>query len=87
MSSHPLIPVARTRVKLAVCAALTVVAVIAGLPAWTVAALALTSIAIPVAVLLAGGARLLWELLLPPPGDRTEGGLDHTPEERDRLVT
>ncbi|MEU4681252.1 hypothetical protein [Micromonospora sp. NPDC023737] len=87
MPSHPLVPIARTRVKLAVSGMLTVGAVTAGLPAWTVAALALTSIAIPVAVVLAGGGPLLRELLLPVPGSRTGSGLAHTPEESERLVT
>ncbi|SIR71027.1 hypothetical protein [Micromonospora avicenniae] len=87
MSSDPLVPIARTRVKLAVSGALTIGAVTAGLPAWTVAALALTSIAIPVAVVLAGGGRLLRELLLPVPGDDSGSGLAHTPEESERLVT
>ncbi|TDC29854.1 hypothetical protein E1211_25255 [Micromonospora sp. 15K316] len=87
MSSQPLVPIARTRVKLAVCGALTVVAVTAGLPAWTVVALALTSIAIPVAVLLAGGAPLLRQLLLPGPRLAAASGLAHSTEERKRLVT
>ncbi|MFD0786702.1 hypothetical protein ACFQZ8_22620 [Micromonospora azadirachtae] len=87
MSPQPLVPIGRTRVKLAVSGALTVGAVIAGLPAWTVGALALTSIAIPVAVLLAGGGPLLRELLLPVPRTPADSGLAHTPEESERLVT
>ncbi|MFC0505845.1 hypothetical protein [Micromonospora costi] len=87
MSSHPLVPIARTRVKLVVCAALTAVAVTAGLPGWTVAALALTCLAIPLAVVLAGGGPLLRRLLLPAPRPRAASGLAHTQEERERFVT
>jgi hypothetical protein len=58
-----LVPLSRTRRKLAVFTALTVVALAAGLPGRTVAALALTSLMIPVAVALAGGRVLLRELL------------------------
>ncbi|MGK5740871.1 hypothetical protein [Micromonospora sp. URMC 103] len=85
--SYPQVPIARTRVKLVVCAALTAVAATAGLPVWTVAALALTSLAIPLAVGLAGGGPLLRELLLPASGPAVGGGLGHTPEERERFVT
>ncbi|MFI6264826.1 hypothetical protein [Micromonospora sp. NPDC051006] len=87
MSSHPLVPVTRTRVKLVVFAALTAVALAAGLPGWTVAALALTSLAIPLAVALAGGRPLLRDLLLPPRRAARVSGLAHTPEERERFVT
>ncbi|MGN9810947.1 hypothetical protein ACTMSW_16495 [Micromonospora sp. BQ11] len=59
------VPIPRTRRKLAVFATLTVVALAAGLPGWTIAALALTSLAIPLAVALAGGGALLRELLRP----------------------
>ncbi|MEV5695143.1 hypothetical protein [Micromonospora globbae] len=87
MSSHPFVPIARTRVKLAVCAALTLAAVGAGMPVWTVVALALTCAAIPLAVALAGGGPLLRELLVPVPRAGTTSGLAHTPEERERFVT
>jgi hypothetical protein len=64
-----LVPLPRTRRNLAVFATLTVVALAAGLPGWTVAALALTSLAIPLAVALAGGTTLLRELLRPKLGE------------------
>ena len=59
------IPLARTRRKLLVFAVLTGVAAVAGLPGWTVAALALTCLAIPLAVAVAGGTGLARELLRP----------------------
>ncbi|MGC4806458.1 hypothetical protein [Micromonospora sp. DT233] len=67
--AHPAspVPLGRTRIKLAVFAALAALAAVTGLPGQTVAALALTSLAIPVAVALAGGGGLLRALLRPPP--------------------
>ncbi|MEH0820064.1 MULTISPECIES: hypothetical protein [unclassified Micromonospora] len=73
------------RRKLAVLAGLTVAALLFGLPAPTVAALALTGLAIPVAVALAGGRPR--DLL---PARRTRrggGGLGHTQEQGERFVT
>ncbi|MFC3502237.1 hypothetical protein ACFOOK_14860 [Micromonospora krabiensis] len=87
MSTQPSVPVARTRIKLVVFAAATIVAAAVGLPGPAVAALALTSLAIPLAVVLAGGAPLLRELLLPPSRPPVGRGLGHTPEERERFVT
>ncbi|MFI7577720.1 hypothetical protein [Micromonospora sp. NPDC049497] len=69
VATPDLVPLSRTRRKLAAFATLTVVAFAAGLPGWTVAALALTSLAIPLAVALAGGEALLRELLRPRVGD------------------
>jgi hypothetical protein len=63
-------PLPGVRRKLAAFSALSVVALAAGLPGWTVAALTLTSLAIPVAVGVAGGRPLLRELL----GLPTSGG-------------
>ncbi|SCL32430.1 hypothetical protein GA0070616_4463 [Micromonospora nigra] len=57
----------RTRRKLVAFAVLAVVAVVVGSPAWTVAALVSTSLAIPVAVALDGGGAHLRDLLLPGP--------------------
>ncbi|MEH0936419.1 hypothetical protein [Micromonospora psammae] len=62
--------IAGVRRKLFAFAALTVVALLLGLPAPTVAALALVSLAIPVAVVVGGGR--LRQLLLPGPA-RTPG--------------
>ncbi|MBQ1074309.1 hypothetical protein KBX06_14220 [Micromonospora sp. C31] len=57
------IPITRVRRKLVVFALLTGVAALAGLPGRTVAALALTCLAIPLAVAAAGGTGLARELL------------------------
>ncbi|MGC5331740.1 hypothetical protein [Micromonospora sp. DT62] len=81
------IPIARTRRKLLVFAVLTGVAAVAGLPGWTVAALALTCLAIPLAVAAAGGAGLARELLRPQRRPAGEGGLGHSPEQGERFVT
>lgn len=81
------LPVARTRVKLLVFSTLTVVAGLAGMPVPTVAALALVSLAIPLAVALAGGAGPLRDLLRPPVGPTPDRGLGHTPEQGERFVT
>ncbi len=74
------------RRKLVVFACLAVVAVLAGLPGPTVAALVLTTLAIPVAVLAGGGGGSLRELVRPRPGPR-RGGLGHTTEQGERFVT
>ncbi|MGS2615046.1 hypothetical protein ACVCAH_11045 [Micromonospora sp. LZ34] len=81
------LPVARTRVKLLVFTTLTVVAGLAGMPGPTVAALALISLAIPLAVALAGGAGLLRDLLGPPARPTPDCALGHTPEQGERFVT
>lgn len=71
------------RRKLAVLLALTPVALLSGLPAPTVAALALTGLAVPVAVALGGGRPR--DLLPSRPTRR--GGLGHTQEQGERFVT
>ncbi|MEU2666249.1 hypothetical protein [Micromonospora sp. NBC_01740] len=81
------IPIARTRRKLLVFAVLTGVAAVAGLPGWTVAALALTCLAIPLAVAVAGGGGLARELLRPQRRPTGGGGLGHSPEQGERFVT
>ncbi|MEH0974733.1 hypothetical protein V6U77_26720 [Micromonospora sp. CPCC 205546] len=81
------IPIARARRKLVVFAVLTAVAVVAGLPGWTVAALALTCLAIPLAVAVAGGPGLARELLRPRRGAATSGGLGHSSEQGERFGT
>ncbi|MGN9767238.1 hypothetical protein ACTMS2_18985 [Micromonospora sp. SD12] len=81
------IPIARTRRKLLVFAVLTGVAAVAGLPGWTVAALALTCVAIPLAVAVAGGAGGVRELLRPGRSAAAAGGLDHSSEQGERFVT
>ncbi|MET8310633.1 hypothetical protein [Micromonospora sp. NPDC005173] len=86
-----LVPLARTRVKLVVFAALTVLAAAAGLPGRIVVALAAISLAIPLAiplaVAIAGGGRLARELLLPARRPEPDSGLGHTPEQGERFVT
>ncbi|NGM13051.1 hypothetical protein [Verrucosispora sioxanthis] len=59
------VALSRVRCKFAVFSGLSLVAAAVGLPAWSVAALVLTSLAIPVAVGLAGGGGLLRQLLRP----------------------
>ncbi|MFC4020114.1 hypothetical protein ACFOW4_19510 [Micromonospora sp. GCM10011542] len=81
------VPLPRVRVKLLVFAALTVVAAAAGLPGRLVVALALTSLAIPLAVLVAGGGRAARELLFPVRGNSPDSGLGHRPEQGERFVT
>ncbi|MEH1101643.1 hypothetical protein [Micromonospora sp. CPCC 205561] len=81
------VPIARVRRKLVVFAALTGVAALADLPGWTVVALGLTSLAIPLAVTAVGGAALTRELLLPRRGAAATGGLGHTAEQGERFVT
>ncbi|MGK5441289.1 hypothetical protein ACSNN7_05595 [Micromonospora sp. URMC 105] len=71
------------RRKLAVLVGLTAVALLSGLPAATVAALALTGLAVPVAVVLAGGRP---RDLLPFRSIRSSG-LGHTQEQGERFVT
>ncbi|MFG2008632.1 hypothetical protein ACGFNF_06105 [Micromonospora sp. NPDC048868] len=68
-------------------AVLTGVAAVAGLPGWTVAALAPTCLAIPLAVAAAGGAGLARELLRPQRRPTRGGGLGHSPEQGERFVT
>ncbi|MEV4464835.1 hypothetical protein AB0J51_14555 [Micromonospora echinofusca] len=80
-------PIARTRCKLLVFAVLTGVAAVAGLPGWTVAALALTCVAIPLAVALAGGVDEVRELLRSGRGPAPAGGLGHSTEQGERFVT
>ncbi|MFF4874498.1 hypothetical protein [Micromonospora sp. NPDC000668] len=82
-----LVPLARTRMKLVVFAALTVLAAAAGLPGRIVVALAAISLAIPLAVGIAGGGRLARELLLPARRPEPDSGLGHTPEQGERFVT
>ncbi|MEV2239360.1 hypothetical protein [Micromonospora sp. NPDC049891] len=62
------VPLSRVRRKLVVFSGLSLVALAVGMPGWSVAALVLISVAIPVAVGLAGGSGLLRELLRPRPG-------------------
>ncbi|MEV0879272.1 hypothetical protein AB0I85_15740 [Micromonospora echinofusca] len=81
------IPPARARRKLVVFAILTGVATVAGLPGWTVAALALTCLAIPLAVAVGGGAALARELLRPTRGAAASSGLGHNTEQGERFVT
>ncbi|MGC4773246.1 hypothetical protein ACLQ25_30275 [Micromonospora sp. DT44] len=81
------VPLSRTRVKLVVCTVLTGLAVGVGLPARVVLALALTSLAIPIAVALAGGGRAVRELLLPARRRALNSGLGHMPEQGERFVT
>ncbi|MCX5065118.1 hypothetical protein OOJ91_04405 [Micromonospora lupini] len=76
-----------TRVKLAVCTVLTALAVGVGLPARVVLALALTGLAIPVAVALAGGRRAVRDLLLPVRRRASGSGVGHTSEQGERFVT
>ncbi|MEG3636931.1 hypothetical protein [Micromonospora palythoicola] len=73
-------PVALSRIrrKLAVFSGLSLVAAAVGLPAWSVAALVLTSLAIPVAVGLAGGGSRVRQLLRP--GSNPGGGENRSPE-------
>ncbi|MEV4712666.1 hypothetical protein [Micromonospora sp. NPDC049374] len=74
ISKTDLVPLSRVRRKLAVFSGLSLVALAVGLPGWSVAALVLTSLAIPVAVGMAGGGNLLRQLLRPggnPGGWRT----------------
>ncbi|MDO3705335.1 hypothetical protein Q3W71_27050 [Micromonospora sp. C28SCA-DRY-2] len=82
-----LVPVGRTRVKLLVFTVLTGLAWLAGMPGPTVAALALTSLAIPLAVALGGGAGLLRDLVRVPARTVTGSGVGHTPEQGERFVT
>ncbi|WP_406080008.1 hypothetical protein [Micromonospora sp. NBC_00858] len=70
-----------------VFAALTVLAAAAGLPGRIVVALAAISLAIPLAVAIAGGGRLTRELLLPARRPEPDSGLGHTPEQGERFVT
>ncbi|MET0417887.1 MAG: hypothetical protein ABW022_17905 [Actinoplanes sp.] len=77
----------RARVKLACFAALAVLAAVAGLPARVGVALALISLAIPVAVALADGGRSVRELLLPARRPASGSGLGHTSEQGERFVT
>ncbi|PWU51922.1 hypothetical protein DLJ47_20175 [Micromonospora sp. S4605] len=86
-SQTALVPVARTRVKLLVFIALTGLAWFAGLPGPTVAALALTSLAIPLAVAVAGGGGLVRVLLRVPARPAAGRGLGHTSEQGERFVT
>jgi hypothetical protein len=81
------VPLPRIRVKLLVFAASTVVAAVAGLPGLLVVALALTSLAIPLAVALAGGGRAAQELLVPVRRSDPGSGLGHRPEQGERFVT
>lgn len=81
------IPLARARRKLVVFAILTGVATVAGLPGWTVAALALTCLAIPLAVAVGGGTGEVWELLRPRRCPAAAGGLGHSTEQGERFVT
>ncbi|MFG1779867.1 hypothetical protein ACGFIR_26520 [Micromonospora sp. NPDC049051] len=81
------VPIVRTRRNLLAFAVLTGVAAVAGLPGWTVAALALTCLAIPLAVALGGGAGPLRELLRPGRVSRGASGLGHSPEQGERFVT
>ncbi|MET8086307.1 hypothetical protein [Micromonospora sp. NPDC005237] len=81
------VPLSRTRVKLVVCTVLTALAVGVGLPARVVLALSLTSLAIPVAVALAGGIRAVRELVLPIRPPAPGSGLGHTSEQGERFVT
>ncbi|MET8367293.1 hypothetical protein ABZU53_27410 [Micromonospora sp. NPDC005194] len=81
------VPLSRTRVKLVVCTVLTALAVGVGLPARVVLALSLTSLAIPVAVALAGGVRAVRELVLPVRPPAPGSGLGHTSEQGERFVT
>ncbi|MEH1165898.1 hypothetical protein V6V47_10990 [Micromonospora sp. CPCC 205539] len=81
------VSLSRTRVKLVVFAALTVLAALAGLPARIVIALAVLSLAIPIAVAVAGGGGLARELLLPIRRPGPGSGLGHSPEQGERLVT
>ncbi|GIJ11507.1 hypothetical protein ACFFMR_17715 [Micromonospora andamanensis] len=62
----------RARRKLVVFGGLSLVALPVGLPGWSVVALLLISVAIPVAVGLTGGGSLLRELLRPRPGADAE---------------
>ncbi|MFG3707239.1 hypothetical protein ACGF7U_21290 [Micromonospora sp. NPDC047670] len=81
------VPMPRVRRKLVVFAALTGVAALAGLPGWTVAALALTSLAIPFAVAVAGGGAQVRELLFPSRAATRRSGVGHSPEQGERFVT
>ncbi|MGW3604080.1 hypothetical protein [Micromonospora sp. NPDC005161] len=81
------VPVARTRMKLAVFAGLTLLAAGAGLPGRIVVALAVISLAIPLAVAVAGGGRLARELLFPVRRPTRDSGLGHSPEQGERFVT
>ncbi|WP_143728343.1 hypothetical protein [Micromonospora cremea] len=80
VATPTLVSLSRTRRKLAIFTALTVVALVAGLPGWTIAALALTSLTIPLAVALAGGRNLLRDLLRPRLSDTGR----HVPTTRSR---
>ncbi|GAB3935944.1 hypothetical protein [Micromonospora vulcania] len=82
-----LVSLSRTRVKLVVFAALTVLAAVVGLPGRIVVALALISVAIPLAVAVAGGGRMARELLLPGRRPGPESGLGHRSEQGERFVT
>ncbi|MGW4500200.1 hypothetical protein ACWENR_16500 [Micromonospora sp. NPDC004336] len=81
------VPLPRVRRKLAAFVVLTGVAAAAGLPGWTVAALALTSLAIPLAVAVAGGGALVRDLLFPSRAPARDSGLGHTTEQGERFVT
>ncbi|SCF10809.1 hypothetical protein GA0070607_5624 [Micromonospora coriariae] len=81
------VPVARTRLKLVVSAGSTVLAAVAGLPGRIVVALAVISLAIPLAVAVAGGGRVARELLFPVRRPTRDSGLGHSPEQGERFVT
>ncbi|RLP96545.1 hypothetical protein [Micromonospora sp. CV4] len=82
-----LVSVVRTRVKLVVFAGLTLLAAAAGLPGRVVVALGVISLAIPLAVAVAGGRRLARELLFPVRRPEPGSGLGHSPEQGERFVT
>ncbi|PWR04991.1 hypothetical protein DKT68_29450 [Micromonospora acroterricola] len=84
---HGLVPLPRTRVKFLVFAALTVLAAVAGMPGRIVVALAAISLAIPLAVAVAGGRRLARDLLLPVRRPEPASGVGHRPEQGERFVT
>lgn len=81
------VPLGRIRTKLLVFVALAVVATVGGLPAPAVTALWATSLAIPLVVALAGGARAVRELFLPRRPMPGPGGLGHSQEQGERFVT
>ncbi|MEV4659496.1 hypothetical protein [Micromonospora sp. NPDC049301] len=81
------VPLACTRVKLVVFAGLALLAAGAGLPGRLVVALALISLAIPLAVAAVGGGRLARELLFPVRRPDRGSGLGHRSEQGERFVT